>query len=95
MLTGDEEKEGAFADGAAEEACFSGPQRVAAAPDGTLYIADAGNGAVRVLKDSVVSTLDEIGEGKTYPVSPCGILIDGDMLHVGDTFARVLLCAEV
>ena len=90
-LTDDAAYEGDFLNGTADIARFSSPQGVAVDQDGAVYIADTGNGAVRVLKDGYVTTLLEREDGGTYPVSPRGLLVNGDTLYVGDVFSRVLL----
>jgi sugar lactone lactonase YvrE len=47
-----------FADGAGSSAAFSTPSGLARAPDGTLYLADTGNHAIRrITPDGQVSTL--------------------------------------
>ena len=81
--------------GAALAARFSNPQGVLAAED-AVYIADTGNGAVRVLRDGRVSTLagvGSLGDG-LYPVAPRGLALRDGMLLVGDVFARVLFPVE-
>jgi DNA-binding beta-propeller fold protein YncE len=44
-------------DGPAAQARFAGPDAVAVAPDGTIYIADSYANTIRVLRDGLVSTL--------------------------------------
>ena len=93
-LTGDAAYEGDCLNGPAELARFSSPQGVAVDADGTVYIADTGNGAVRAVKNGYVTTLVAMDGGSTYPVSPRGLLLAGDTLYVGDVFARALFsCA--
>ena len=89
-LTGDAAVEGDFRNGPAELARFANPQGVAVGESGTIYVADTGNGAVRVIEDGYVTTLAAMDSGGTYPVSPRGLLLSGDTLYVGDVFARVL-----
>ena len=77
-------------DGPAAEACFSGPQGLAAGQDGTLYIADTANSAVRRLKDGQVTTLlsRDIAQTNTFfPVSPQGMMVQGRRLLVCDRFS--------
>lgn len=93
-LSGEWDDQGAYWNDEAGQACFSNPQGLAMGADGTLYIADTGNGAVRALKDGFVTTLLEGENGATYPVSPRGLLLAGDTLYVGDVFARVLLTCD-
>ena len=91
--TGDAAYEGGYLDGPAADACFASPQGVAVAQDGTVYIADTGNGAVRMLKNGEVTTILAMDEERTYPVSPRGILAEGESVYVGDVFSRILLCS--
>lgn len=49
--------EGAYGDGAAEEARFSSPAGISVAADGSLLIADRNNHAIRLLTDGAVYTL--------------------------------------
>ena len=87
-LTGDAAYEGGYLDGSADEALFSGPQGVAVGPDGSVYIADTGNSAVRVLRGGVVTTLAAAGDSDTWPVSPRALLVYNGLLYVGDVFSR-------
>jgi serine/threonine-protein kinase len=60
-----------FTDGPAASARFAAPRDVTIAPDGTVYVADAGNGAIRVIGlDGEVSTIASL----TYPA---GVAVDG------------------
>lgn len=87
-LTGDAAYEGGYLDGSADEALFSGPQGVAVGPDGSVYIADTGNSAVRVLRGGVVTNLAAAGDSDTWPVSPRALLVYNGLLYVGDVFSR-------
>lgn len=81
-------------DGAAGEAAFSGPQGVTAAENGTIYVSDTNNGAIRQIKDGQVTTLavrDGADENAFYPVSPTNLLVRERTLYICDTFARKLL----
>lgn len=60
------------------------------AEDGTVFVADTGNGAVRRIQDGRVTTVLQAQGDDVYPVSPRGLWIDGDTLYVGDVFMRVL-----
>jgi len=77
--------------GNTQNARFSSPQGLAS--DGsTLYVADTGNGAVRMIRDGMVTTLVQHGQdGYTlYPVEPRGLALVGDTLYVGDLFAKTM-----
>ena len=81
-------------DGPADEATFSSPQGVAVGRDGTIYVADTDNSAVRAVKDDQVTTLyarDVKDLEAFYPVSPMCMLIAENGLYVCDPFARTLL----
>ena len=80
-----------LADGPAARAAFTAPQGVAVGEDGTLYVSDTVNGAVRRIRDGVVTTLalrDESDLDAFIPVSPAGLTVRGDRLYVCDSFAR-------
>lgn len=79
-----------FSNGAASQAAFSSPQGLAVDEDGTVYIADTGNGAVRRLRDGVVTTLVQGGGDLLWPVSPRGLLLLNGKLAVSDAFAGVV-----
>lgn len=86
--------ENGYADGPAAEAAFSGPKGVAADRSGAVYAADTDNGAVRRIKDGQVTTIlsrDPQDVTALFPVSPTGLLIQGDTLYISDTFARKVL----
>ena len=98
VLAGSGEKDetgaypGGFTDGPAAEALFESPQGVAVAGDGTVYIADTGNGAVRRLKDGRVSTVAATSDAMPQLSSPRGILVKGDnTVMVADTLSGALL----
>ncbi len=74
-----------FADGNGSSAAFNAPHGIAAAPNGTLYIADTGNNRIRMLSaNGVVSTLAGSGQpgladghGTTAQFnSPLGVAVD-------------------
>jgi len=80
----------ALTDGTAGRATFSAPQGVAVDSDGSVYVADTGNGAIRKIKDGAVTTLafrdpEQLNGGLTSPV---GLLVQDDRLYICDTFAR-------
>jgi len=78
-------------DGNAVEAWFSCPQWVTAGPDGTLYVADTGNGAVRCISGGQVTTLKT--EERMF--SPAGLMVQDNTLFICDSFARRILQVEL
>ena len=90
-LSGDAAIEGGFLDGAADEAQFASPQGIAISEDGRIYVADTGNGAVRLIEDGYVTTLAENEGGGSALVSPRGLAIVSGALYVGDVFSRCVL----
>ncbi len=80
-----------FADGPAASALFEHPQGVAVADDGTIYIADTGNGAIRRLMDGRVSTMAVTTEDNLFLASPQGILVDGNQILVSDSITGAIL----
>ena len=93
-LTGEAAVEGDYRIGRAEIARFASPQGIAVGDDGTVYVADTGNGAIRMIEDGFVSTFLGMDSTAVSPVSPRGLLVDGDDLYVGDVFSRVLLMTD-
>lgn len=80
-----------FADGPAAQAAFSAPQGVAAAEDGSVYVADTENGAVRLIRDGAVTTIaqrDADDLTAFIPNSPVSLGVRGDDLYVCDSFGR-------
>ena len=84
-----------LADGPASQAAFAFPQGVAVDQDGTVYIADTGNGAVRRVQNGKAVTLLSQEtlrqqDGILAPVSPTGLLLAGKSLYVCDSFNRAV-----
>lgn len=83
-------------DGPADEASFSMPQGVAVGGDGTVYVSDTGNSAVRMVQDGRVHTLAarDVEDLESFaPVSPVGLLAaedsdSGKQLYICDNFSR-------
>ena len=83
--------EDGFANGPAAQAAFSAPQGVAVGEDGTVYVSDTLNSAVRQIRGGVVSTLvrRNLDEPESFiPISPVGLVLYGDQLYVCDSFSR-------
>jgi len=78
-------------DGIAAEARFSCPQQVIMGQDGTLYVSDTGNGAVRCISDGQVTTL----KTKERLLSPAGLLVQDNTLFICDNFVRRIFQVEL
>ncbi len=79
-----------FADGKLAVARFTAPCGVEVADDGTVYVADTFNSAVRAIKNGFVTTVArKQGEALT-PKWPRSIAITSDGLLVTDVFARTV-----
>lgn len=75
--------------GMAYEATFNAPKGLAVGPEGSLYIADSGNGVIRRLSedgevDTVIGDLDV----------PVGLSWDGDVLYITDIGTNQILKYE-
>lgn len=88
VLAGMSGEEG-YTDGLAAAARLRSPMGIAVGKDGTVYIADTGNGAVRQLRGGVVSTLTRSSESGTA-VRPRSLMVTGNQLLVTDPFAKNL-----
>ncbi|MEB3223652.1 MAG: carboxypeptidase regulatory-like domain-containing protein [Candidatus Sericytochromatia bacterium] len=82
-------------DGAGQEARFDTPVDLVVAADGTLYVADAGNRAVREVSPAgVVSTIvardaDRLDANISATFeSPAGLALDGSRLYLADSQAH-------
>ena len=72
-----------FIDGDARQAAFRSPIGVAAGEDGTIYVADMVNGAVRAISDGKVRTLLSPDDDLS---SPMGLLVQDGVLWVSDHY---------
>lgn len=84
-------------DGPASSAAFSSPKGVAVGDDGTIYVSDTGNSAIRQVKNGAVTTLAvrDTAKLESYPVSPVGLLVQGRQLYICDNFSRKLFVLQV
>ncbi len=86
---------GGFVDGALNTAHFDHPQGIAAGADGTLYVADTGNSAVRAIRSNRVDTIKRASDTELMPNSPRGVAVKDDTLYVTDGFAGSILTISV
>lgn len=86
---------GGYVDGPAATARFDHPQGVAAGADGTIYVSDTGNSAVRAVSGGRVYTLARNVSDSMMPSSPRGMRVSGDTLYVADQFAGGILTLSV
>lgn len=79
--------------GAVAQAQFSFPQGVTVADDGSIYVSDTGNSAIKKIANGTVTTLLMCDNSKLdmYPITPQGIAVHGDKLYVCDNFAKKVL----
>lgn len=82
--------EGGYVNGPVAKAEFDHPQGVAVDKNGTIYVADTGNSAVRKISNGRVTTLDAARETPNAPVQPRGLLIQGNTLMVTDLFTQTV-----
>lgn len=92
---GDDEYIGGYADAAVAHAKFDHPQGIAVDAEGTFYVADTGNSALRAIRDGRVYTVLRNNGGVLSPASPRGLLLNGDKLIATDNFAGVLVETSV
>lgn len=86
---------GGFCDGPVAEGQFQIPQDIEVTEDG-IFIADTGNGAIRVIRNDRVSTLVswDFQGGGTWPALPTGIAVDDGVLYGADSFAGVVFTED-
>lgn len=81
------ENEDGYVEGYVKAARLRDPQGVAVGNDGTIYIADTGNHAIRRLRGEQLSTL----ASGDHIMMPRGLMVQGDTLLVTDPFSRSVL----
>lgn len=86
-----------YKDGKAEEALFDSPTGIVVDKDGTVYVADTGNSAIRVIRDGEVSTLLRGSGDGTYPVlvKPTGLALKDELLYICDSFTGSVFAYEL
>ncbi len=85
---------GALKDGEVLEAHFYYPSSLCVAPDGGVYVADTGNGAVRLIKDGKVTTIAS-EQDNDYIARPTGVAYADGVLYVADSFRNAIVRIEV
>lgn len=81
-----------YKNGSAASARLSNPQDIILYKN-DMYISDTGNACVRKLSDGKVTTLIKafsLNDGRA-PAEPCGLMIRGGKLYVGDIFTEELI----
>lgn len=78
---------GGYINGKISIARFSDPTGIAVGDDGTVYVADSGNAAIRAIANGAVSTAD-IGAPL---LNPRGLAFSGGKLFVTDSFAGTVM----
>lgn len=89
--------EAGLSDGGAEQAEFFSPQGIAVGDDGTVYVSDTGNNAVRKIRNGEVSTLlvqDKTKVGADL-IAPRNLLVQGNKLYICDEFSRKIFVLQL
>jgi len=87
----------ALTDGPAQYAAFSAPQGLTVGDDGSIYVADTENGAIRKIKNGEVTTLAvrDIAQTRFGLTAPVGLLLQGNRLYICDSFARKVFILRI
>ncbi len=85
---------GSLKDGEVLEAHFYYPTGISVAQDGGVYVADTGNGAVRLIKDGKVTTIAS-EQDNDYIARPTGVTYADGALYVADSFRNAIVRIEV
>ena len=82
-----------YLDGALQNSLFANPMAIAVDLDGTIYVADTGNSAIRKIQGNTVSTLlvNKGSESENFSVSPVSLQLVGNNLYICDIFSREMI----
>jgi len=83
--------EDGWKDGPAEGSLLRTPMGVAVGPDGSVYISDTGNSAIRRLRDGRVMTMASDQAAPGAPAQPRGLLVRDGTLLAADELAGVVM----
>jgi len=86
---------GGYADGPVDKAQFDHPQGLLVAEDGTIYVSDTLNSAIRMIKDGRVYTLLRISNTTDVPMQPRGMVLADGVLYAADAFAGRIITINV
>ncbi len=86
---------GGYADGPADKAKFDHPQGLLVAEDGTIYVSDTLNSAIRMIKDGRVYTLLRSTNMTAVPIEPRGMALADGVLCTADAFAGRIITINV
>ena len=93
---------GDYRDGPAAQALFHSPSSLCMSEDGTMYVADTGNGLIRRIKDGVVGTAAGFANpnaaretGIRAFVEPRGLALNDDTLYVTDAFLNTVMQVDL